>query len=322
MKKGAIVVFESTVYPGATEEVCVPALEKASGLKWKTDFNVGYSPERINPGDKAHTLKTIVKVVSGDDERTLKLLVEIYGSVVDAGIHQASSIKVAEAAKVIENTQRDLNIAFVNELSLVFDRLGIDTNEVLDAACTKWNFLNFRPGLVGGHCIGVDPYYLTAKAQEVGYSPEVILAGRRINDSMGSYIANSTVKKLLSSGVDSSCKDIIVCGLTFKENCPDLRNSLVINIIDELSAFGYNVHVHDPVPSKEEAQVEYDVKLKDWDELPKSAALVLAVPHKEFEKMAIDTFAEKVIEGGLFVDIKSIKQRSEIISKNIGYWSL
>jgi len=322
MKKGAIVVFESTVYPGATEEVCVPALEKASGLKWKEDFNVGYSPERINPGDKAHTLKTIIKVVSGDNEPTLKLLAEIYSSVVDAGVHQASSIKVAEAAKVIENTQRDLNIAFVNELSLVFDRLGIDTNEVLDAACTKWNFLNFRPGLVGGHCIGVDPYYLTAKAQEVGYSPEVILAGRRINDSMGGYIANSTVKKLLSSSVDASCKDIIICGLTFKENCPDLRNSLVINIIDELSAFGYNVHVHDPVPSKEEALAEYNVELKEWDELPKSAAVVFAVPHEELVAIPEDEYAKKMINGGLFVDVKSIKSKQTILSSGLEYWSL
>lgn len=322
MKKGSIVVFESTVFPGATEEVCVPVLEEHSGLKWKSDFHVGYSPERINPGDKAHTLQTITKVVSGDNAETLAVLAEIYGSVVDAGIHQASSIKVAEAAKVIENTQRDLNIAFVNELALVFDRLGIDTNEVLDAACTKWNFLNFRPGLVGGHCIGVDPYYLTAKAQEVGYSPEVILAGRRINDSMGSYIANTTVKKLLSSNVDLNCKDVIVCGLTFKENCPDLRNSLVINIIDELKAFGYKVHVHDPIPSSEEAEHEYGVKLKTWEELPESAALVCAVPHEEFVAKTVPEYAEKLVQSGLFVDIKSIKKQSEIESLCLQYWSL
>ena len=322
MKKGATVVFESTVYPGATEEVCVPVLEEHSGLKWKKDFHVGYSPERINPGDQAHTLQTIVKVVSGDDASTLAMLAEIYGSVVDAGIHQASSIKVAEAAKVIENTQRDLNIAFVNELSLVFDRLGIDTNEVLDAACTKWNFLNFRPGLVGGHCIGVDPYYLTAKAQEVGYSPEVILAGRRINDSMGSHIANATVKKLLSSGVDSSCKDIIVCGLTFKENCPDLRNSLVINIIDELAAFGYQVHVHDPIPSADEAKQEYGVSLKQWNDLPLAVAIVCAVPHDDFVEMEINDFAEKIIDKGLFVDVKSIKSQLEVEAKGLLYWSL
>ena len=322
MKKGAIVVFESTVFPGATEEVCVPVLEEFSSLKWQTDFYVGYSPERINPGDKAHTLQTITKVVAGDNPETLAILSEIYGSVVDAGIHQASSIKVAEAAKVIENTQRDLNIAFVNELALVFDRLGIDTNEVLDAACTKWNFLNFRPGLVGGHCIGVDPYYLTAKAQEVGYSPEVILAGRRINDSMGSYIANATVKKLLSSDVDVSCKDIIVCGLTFKENCPDLRNSLVINIIDELSAFGYNVHVHDPVPSVDEAEHEYDISLKSWDELPNSAALVCAVPHQEFVDKPVSIYAQKITQGGLFVDIKSIFNQADIEAIGLQYWSL
>jgi UDP-N-acetyl-D-galactosamine dehydrogenase len=322
MTKGAIVVFVSTVYPGATEEVCVPALEAASGLSWPQDFNVGYSPERINPGDKAHTLQTIVKVVAGDNPETLALLAELYGSVVDAGIHQASSIKVAEAAKVIENTQRDLNIDFVNELSLVFDRLGIDTNEVLDAACTKWNFLNFRPGLVGGHCIGVDPYYLTAKAQEVGYSPEVILAGRRINDSMGSHIANETVKVLMSSKVDASCKDIIVCGLTFKENCPDLRNSLVINIISDLKDFGYNVHVCDPVPSAEEALLEYGVKLVDWSDLPQSAAIVCAVNHEEFAVKTELEFSEKIIKGGLFVDVKSIKDKAEIQALDLQYWSL
>ena len=322
MKKGAIVVFESTVFPGATEEVCVPELEKTSGLQWPNDFNVGYSPERINPGDKAHTLQTIVKVVSGDNPQTLATLAEFYGSIVDAGIHQASSIKVAEAAKVIENTQRDLNIAFVNELSLVFDRLGINTNEVLDAACTKWNFLNFRPGLVGGHCIGVDPYYLTAKAQEVGYSPEVILAGRRINDSMGSHIANETVKALLSSGVGATCKDIIVCGLTFKENCPDLRNSLVINIITELTEFGYQVHVHDPVPNTQEALDEYNVKLVNWNELPQSAALILAVNHQELVEKTEDQFAEKIVEGGLFVDVKSVKKQFAIESLGLQYWSL
>ena len=322
MKKGSIVVFESTVFPGATEEVCVPVLEECSNLKWKTDFHVGYSPERINPGDKAHTLQTIIKVVSGDDSETLSTLAEIYGSIVDAGIHQTSSIKVAEAAKVIENTQRDLNIAFVNELALVFDRLDINTNDVLDAACTKWNFLNFRPGLVGGHCIGVDPYYLTAKAQEVGYSPEVILAGRRINDSMGSYIANSTVKKLLSSNVDAGCKDIIVCGLTFKENCPDLRNSLVINIINELEEFGFNVHVHDPVPNEEEAKHEYGVTLKQWDALPQAAALVCAVPHEEFIAKPAKNYAQKLIQNGLFVDVKSILEQTEIESLGFQYWSL
>ncbi len=322
MKKGSIVVFESTVFPGATEEVCVPVLQEKSGLKWLDDFYVGYSPERINPGDKAHTLQTITKVVSGDTPETLAILSEIYGSIVDAGIHEASSIKVAEAAKVIENTQRDLNIAFVNELALVFDRLGIDTNEVLDAACTKWNFLNFRPGLVGGHCIGVDPYYLTSKAQEVGYSPEVILAGRRINDSMGSYIAQTTVKKLLSSEVDSSCKDIIVCGLTFKENCPDLRNSLVINIIEELKEFGYEVHVHDPVPSAEEAKHEYGVTLKDWDELPESAALILAVPHEEFLSKEIPYYSQKLLKNGLVVDVKSSFVEREVHNNKLQYWSL
>lgn len=322
MKKGAIIVYESTVYPGATEEVCVPQLEKSSGLSWKKDFNVGYSPERINPGDKAHTLQTIIKIVAGDTPEVLEKLSSVYGSVVDAGIHQASSIKVAEAAKVIENTQRDLNIAFVNELALVFDLLDIDTNEVLDAASTKWNFLNFRPGLVGGHCIGVDPYYLTDKAQSVGYLPEVILAGRRINDRMGKFIADKAIKTLLSMNSQNGSRDIIVCGLTFKENCPDLRNSQVISIISELQEFGFNVSVYDPVANPEEAEKEYGVILTKWDNLPQAAALILAVPHNEIIELPVSHFAEKMDQGALFVDVKAIKSKTEVEKAGFKYWSL
>lgn len=322
MKKGAIVVYESTVFPGATEEVCVPQLEKTSGMTWLKDFNVGYSPERINPGDKAHTLQTIVKVVSGDTPEVLEILSGIYASVVDAGIHEASSIKVAEAAKVIENTQRDLNIAFVNELALVFDRLDIDTNEVLDAAGTKWNFLNFRPGLVGGHCIGVDPYYLTDKAQSVGYLPEVILAGRRINDTMGKFVADKTIKTLLTSNKQNHSRDIIICGLTFKENCPDLRNSQVISIINELQEFGFNVSVFDPVANEDEAQHEYGVSLVQWDDLPKAAALIMAVPHDEIIGLPMEQFAQKMTQDALFVDVKSARSKSEIEQAGFKYWSL
>jgi UDP-N-acetyl-D-glucosamine/UDP-N-acetyl-D-galactosamine dehydrogenase len=247
MKKGATVVYESTVYPGATEEVCIPLLEQHSGMKWKQDFHVGYSPERVNPGDKERTITRIVKVVSGDDGPTSEAVAELYASVITAGVHRASSIKVAEAAKVIENTQRDLNIALMNELALIFDRLGIDTLEVLQAAGTKWNFLPFRPGLVGGHCIGVDPYYLTHKAEMLGYHPQVILAGRRINDGMAAYVAQQTVKGMINNGVTVKGAKVIVLGLTFKENCPDLRNSKVADLVRELKDFGCDVLVHDPI---------------------------------------------------------------------------
>ena len=265
LKRGATVVFESTVYPGATEEICVPVIEKHSGLKWKQDFFVGYSPERINPGDREHTLTRITKVVSGDTPETLDRVARVYGSIVTAGVHRASSIKVAEAAKVIENTQRDLNIALMNELSLIFHRIGIDTMEVLETAGTKWNFLPFRPGLVGGHCIGVDPYYLTHKADMLGYHPQVILAGRRINDGMGKYIADETVKQLIRAGVPVKGCHINVLGLTFKENCPDLRNSRVIDVVRELESYGAIVHVHDPVAEPDEASHEYGVALESWE---------------------------------------------------------
>jgi len=322
MKKGAIVVFESTVYPGATEEVCIPLLEKHSGLKWKDDFHVGFSPERINPGDKEHTLTTILKVVSGDDAESLEQIAQLYESVITAGVHRASSIKVAEAAKVIENTQRDLNIALMNELAIIFDKIGIDTLEVLKAAGTKWNFLPFRPGLVGGHCIGVDPYYLTHKAEMVGYHPQVILAGRRINDGMAKFVAEKTVKSMISSGFQVKGAKVNVIGLTFKENCPDLRNSKVADIVHELESYGVDVHVYDPLAESAEAEHEYGIKLESWDSLPKADALIAAVPHKEVLALSLNDFQAKLNDGGCFIDVKS--QFDEGALKEAGYcvWRL
>src|SRR5574338_1601419 len=279
LKRGAIVVYESTVYPGATEEVCIPVIEKYSGLKWKRDFFVGYSPERINPGDKERTLTRIVKVVSGDTAETLERVADTYSKVVTAGVYRASSIRVAEAAKVIENTQRDLNIALMNELAIIFHRLGIDTLEVLKAAGTKWNFLPFRPGLVGGHCIGVDPYYLTHKAEMLGYHPQVILAGRRINDGMGAFIAQRTVREMAAAGFPIKDSPVILLGLTFKEDVPDLRNSKVIDGVRELESYGAKVYIHDPVAEAGEARHEYGVSLTSWDELPTATAIVAAVSH-------------------------------------------
>ncbi|WP_306391370.1 nucleotide sugar dehydrogenase [Telluria beijingensis] len=305
MKRGAVVVFESTVYPGATEEVCIPILEKESGLGWKRDFHVGFSPERINPGDKEHTLTTILKVVSGDDEASLERIAALYESIITAGVYRASSIKVAEAAKVIENTQRDLNIALMNELAIIFDKIGIDTLEVLKAAGTKWNFLPFRPGLVGGHCIGVDPYYLTHKAEMVGYHPQVILAGRRINDGMAKFVAEKTVKSLISSGFHVNGSKVNVIGLTFKENCPDLRNSKVADIVHELQSYGVDVHVFDPVAAADEAQHEYGIALESWEALPQADALVVAVPHKEVLALSMDDFQAKLNDKGCFIDVKS-----------------
>ncbi len=322
LKSGAIVVYESTVYPGATEEVCIPLLEKHSGLKWKSDFFVGYSPERINPADKVHTLTTITKVVSGDTPATLDKVAEVYGSVITAGVYRASSIKVAEAAKVIENTQRDLNIALVNELSLIFHRIGIDTLEVLQAAGTKWNFLPFRPGLVGGHCIGVDPYYLTHKAETLGYHPQVILAGRRINDGMGAYIAQQTVKELIRLGQPVKGAHVTVLGLTFKENCPDLRNSKVIDVIRELESFGVTVHVHDPVAEPAEARHEYGVDLVSWEHLPKANAIVAAVAHQDLVAKSLDALAGKLVPGGLYVDVKSQADRAALGERGIHVWRL
>jgi len=322
MKKGAIVVYESTVYPGATEEVCIPVLEEHSGLKWKDDFHVGYSPERINPGDKEHTLTTIVKVVSGDDAATLETVARAYASVIKAGVHRASSIKVAEAAKVIENTQRDLNIALMNELALIFNKLGIDTLEVLQAAGSKWNFLPFRPGLVGGHCIGVDPYYLTHKAEMLGYHPQVILAGRRINDNMGKYIAEQTVKQMIRNGSQIKGTKVNVLGLTFKENVPDLRNSRVIDVINELRNYGIEVFVHDPVPLKDDARHEYGIELLSWEELPAADAMIAAVAHRKVLERSAQELAAKVIPGGCFVDVKSAFDEAALRKIGLCVWRL
>ena len=322
MKKGAIVVYESTVYPGATEEVCIPILEKFSGMKWKQDFNVGYSPERINPGDKERTVTKIMKVVSGDTPETLKIVQDTYASVIVAGVYPASSIKVAEAAKVIENTQRDLNIALMNELSVIFHKIGIDTLEVLKAAGTKWNFLPFRPGLVGGHCIGVDPYYLTHKADMLGYHPQVILAGRRINDSMGAYVAEQTVKQMIQAGHNIKGAEVIVLGLTFKENCPDLRNSKVIDVINELKSFGARVHVHDPIASSAECEHEYGVALTPWDQLPRACAIVAAVSHKEYAAMGLKKIAEKAVDKAVFADVKSSYDPAELAALGLNTWRL
>jgi len=310
--EGTIVVFESTVYPGATEEVCVPVLEKFSGLKCGIDFFVGYSPERINPGDKEHTFTTITKVVSGQTPEVLEIIADTYSSVVKAGVYKASSIKVAEAAKVIENTQRDVNIALMNELALIFDLLDIDTAEVLAAAGTKWNFLNFSPGLVGGHCIGVDPYYLTYKAQAVGYQPDVILAGRRINDELGKYIARTLVKKLIKQGIGVQGAKVTVLGLTFKENVPDLRNSKVIDVIRELQDYDIDVQVTDAEAGSKEAEREYGVTLIPYAELEKADAVVLAVPHKEYVQKGWSTIQSLLKnEKGILVDVKSILPKYE-----------
>jgi UDP-N-acetyl-D-galactosamine dehydrogenase len=322
LKRGAIVVYESTVYPGATEEVCIPILERESGLKWKQDFFVAYSPERINPGDKERTLTKIVKVVSGDTPETLETVRRMYAEIITAGVYPASSIKVAEAAKVIENTQRDLNIALMNELSVIFHRLGIDTMEVLAAAGTKWNFLPFRPGLVGGHCIGVDPYYLTYKAEKLGYHPEVILAGRRINDNMGAWAAQQTVKQLINNGAGVKGVDVIVLGLTFKENCPDLRNSKVIDLIRELESFGCKVHVHDAVANAAEALHEYGVTLKKWEDLPQAAAIVAAVAHDAYRQIPPSTLLEKLAPNGVFADIKSCHDKTALEAAGVVVWRL
>jgi UDP-N-acetyl-D-galactosamine dehydrogenase len=322
MKRGAIVVYESTVYPGATEEVCVPVLEKASGMRWRRDFHVGYSPERINPGDKEHTLARILKVVSGDSPETLEKVAALYQGIITAGVHRASSIKVAEAAKVIENTQRDLNIALMNELAILFDRIGIDTLEVLQAAGTKWNFLPFRPGLVGGHCIGVDPYYLTHKADQIGYHPQVILAGRRINDGMGKFIAEQTVKHMIRNGSQVKGARVNVLGLTFKENVPDIRNTRVIDVVHELKSYGVEVHVHDPVPDAEEARHEYGLELEPWEALPRAEAVVLAVAHRQFLARPLEDYLAKVVERGCFIDVKSQLDMAALQRAGLTVWRL
>jgi UDP-N-acetyl-D-glucosamine/UDP-N-acetyl-D-galactosamine dehydrogenase len=323
MSPGTIVVYESTVYPGVTEEICLPILEKLSGLKAGVDFKVGYSPERINPGDKEHTLEKIVKVVSAQDAESLEIVANTYGLIVKAGVHRAPNIKVAEAAKVIENTQRDLNIALMNELALIFHRLGIDTKSVLDAAGTKWNFLKFFPGLVGGHCIGVDPYYLTAKAESVGYHPQVILAGRRINNGMGKFVAEQTMKQL--SQLARPVKDlrVAVLGLTFKENVPDLRNSKVPEIIQELREYGVQVSVHDPIAEPEEAVAEYGIHLQQWNDLKNVDGLVIAVAHRAYTEMGLQGLLKPLRnqQEGVVIDVKSLLDQ-EKLPKTIKYWRL
>lgn len=322
MKRGATIIFESTVYPGATEEICIPILVKHSGMQWKIDFHVGFSPERINPGDKEHTLSSIRKVVSGDDHETLEKIAQLYESVIAAGVYRATSIKVAEAAKVIENTQRDLNIALMNELAIIFDRLNIDTLEVLLAAGTKWNFLPFRPGLVGGHCIGVDPYYLTHKAEMLGYHPDVILAGRRINDGMAKFVAEKTVKEMVRAGFKLKGSCVNVLGLTFKENCPDLRNSKVVDMICELQSYGLNVHVHDPVADPCDALREYGITLDSWDQLPRAAAIISAVSHRQLVARPLSDFQEKVEHSGCFIDIKSYFDSQTLRAAGLNVWRL
>ena len=321
MKKGAIVVFESTVYPGVTEEICVPVLERESGLRYGTDFKVGYSPERVNPGDRVHTLERIVKVVSAQDAETLEQVAALYERIIEAGVHRAPSIKVAEAAKVIENTQRDVNIALINELALIFHKLGIDTQDVLDAAATKWNFLSFRPGLVGGHCIGVDPYYLTHRAEIAGFRPEIIKAARRINDGMGRWLAEQTVVEMIRAGGAAKGARVGVLGLTFKENCADIRNSKVVDTIHELESLGLQVLVYDPVADSDDAMREYGVRLVDWDEMRDLEALVLAVAHAEFVG-AEERILACCRPGAPVMDVKSVLDVDTIKTTEHRLWRL
>ena len=322
LKKGDIVVYESTVYPGVTEDECVPILERVSGLVCGVDFSVGYSPERINPGDKEHTFTKIKKVVSGQTAETLEIVAKVYESVVTAGVHRAPTIKVAEAAKVIENTQRDLNIALMNELAFIFDRMGIDTNAVLEAAGTKWNFLKFRPGLVGGHCIGVDPYYLTHIAEKMGYIPQVILAGRRINDGMGKFIAQRTVKEMIHAGHNILGATVTVLGLTFKENCPDLRNSKVVDIIRELQDYGVSVQVNDPLADAVEASHEYNLTLVPTCDLKPAAAVVVAVAHQEYCQLTVARLKALMDKNPVLIDVKGIFDQDEVRDSGMRLWRL
>ncbi len=322
LKKGDIVVYESTVYPGATEEECLPVLERESGLICGRDFKIGYSPERINPGDKEHSFTRIKKVVSGQDEESLNIIARTYERVVTAGVHRAPSIMVAEAAKVIENTQRDLNIALMNELALIFDRLGIDTGDVLEAAGSKWNFLPFKPGLVGGHCIGVDPYYLTHKAEKISYIPQVILAGRRINDGMGKFIAQRTIKEMIHAGHFISGSTVTVLGMTFKENCPDLRNSKVVDIIRELEEYGINVQVHDPLADPKEAMREYGISLLKLDDLKPAAALISAVAHDLYLRWSIPELLFLLEDNPVMIDVKGILDQVALRSAGVRVWRL
>ena len=326
MKKGAVVVYESTVYPGLTEEICIPILEKESGLKWKKDFNVGYSPERVNPGDKHHTIDKIKKVVAGDTPEITEFLAQMYGSVITAGVHKAPDIKTAEAAKVIENTQRDLNIALMNELSIIFNKMGIDTKAVLEAASTKWNFLRFQPGLVGGHCIGIDPYYLTFKAQSIGYHPNIILAGRRVNDYMGKFVAENTVKTLIKAGKTVKGCKVLILGLTFKENISDIRNTKVIDVYNELREYGIDVYIYDPYAYPEEVKEEYGIDLlKDIKENSPYDAIIVAVKHKPFvEELDFKKYKElmKNEHQPVLIDIKGVYNKEKAINEGFLYWRL
>jgi UDP-N-acetyl-D-galactosamine dehydrogenase len=326
LTKGSIVVFESTVYPGVTEEICIPILEKESGMKCGEDFKVGYSPERINPGDKVHRLETIVKVVSGMDEESLDIIAKVYELVVDAGVHKAESIKVAEAAKVIENSQRDINIAFMNELSIIFNKMGIDTKAVLKAAGTKWNFLNFSPGLVGGHCIGVDPYYLTYKAEQLGYHSQIILSGRRINDDMGKYVVENLIKNLIKADVPVKDAKVAILGFTFKENCPDTRNTRVIDIVNELKEYGLTPMIADPEADAEEAKHEYGIVFDSVEDIKGMDAIVVAVGHDQFLNLTQEDFNKMFKEGSneskVLLDIKGILDRKEYEVAGYKYWRL
>lgn len=327
LTKGSIVVFESTVYPGVTEDVCVPILEKESGLKCGTDFKIGYSPERINPGDKVHTLPNIKKIVSGIDEKSLQEIKNIYDLVIEAGTYPVSSIKTAEAIKVVENSQRDINIAFMNELAMVFDRMGIDTNEVVDGMNTKWNALGFRPGLVGGHCIGVDPYYFTYEAEKLGYHSQIVLAGRKVNDGMGEFIADAAIKLMILAGKAVKSAKVVILGLTFKENCPDIRNSKVVDIINRLKEFGVNPFVADPWASEQDAMKEYSVTLTKLEEAVDADCVILAVAHKQFKEMSladIDSLFKKKddITSKVLIDVKGVLNRSEVIKAGYRYWRL
>ena len=322
LKKGDVVIYESTVYPGATEEICVPILEEVSNLVYNKDFYCGYSPERINPGDKKHTLVSIKKITSGSNAKVSKFVEGLYLEIIKAGVFAASSIAVAEAAKVIENTQRDVNIALINELALIFNKLNIDTSEVLEAAGTKWNFLPFKPGLVGGHCIGVDPYYLTHKAVEIGYKPEIILAGRRINDSMGKFIAEQTILKLIENSVDPLKAKIGILGLTFKENCPDLRNTKVIDIINNLNEYHCSVYVSDPFADKEYAIKELKVELLELKEINKMDSIIIAVPHNQYGNFKLNDWSRMLKKDGLIIDIKSIYDSEIFEDSNYTYWRL
>jgi len=322
LKLGDIVIYESTVYPGATEEICVPMLEKVSGLKYNVDFFCGYSPERINPGDKEHSLTTINKVTSGSNNVTANMINELYESIIPAGTHQASSIMVAEAAKVIENIQRDVNIALINELSMIFDKLDIDTNEVLETAASKWNFLHFRPGLVGGHCIGVDPYYMTHKATEIGFNPEMILAGRRINDGMGKFIADITISELAKAGTNPIGAKVAVFGLTFKENCPDLRNTKVINVINNLIKYNCNVIVTDCFADKNEAKNTYNTHLVELNQIDEVDAVILAVAHDQYKSISVDIWQNILKQNGVFIDVKSMLTQDYFTGISINHWRL